>query len=317
MLSSETGVFREPEDYEAALQAGYYSGLLVTQPGSFRANLTQVALHRSRLQSGEETLPRIVFLSLPKASTLVAIPLGPHRPPIWGGIETTIDEIVIIGGGNRLHTRSSNGGRWGTVLLSTDLLEAYSRTVMGAAFALPLGLCVWRPAATARRELIRLHLSAMSVARTRLGLLTAAEPATGLEQEILDAVITCLSGGGPATSRPEMSNQRDLMARVEDLLATDTERAWTLDALAGTLGVSEPMLQASCHASLGMGAASYESLRRLELIRRALRRADPALVTVAEMAVRYGFPEPSHLERAYLASFGELPLATLQHGARP
>ena len=317
MLSSKTGVFREPDDYEAALQADYYSSLVVTQPGPFRAHLTQIALHRSRLQGGGETLPRILFLSLPNAATLVAFPIGPHRPPIWGGLETSVDEIVIIGGGSRLHTRSGNAGRWGTVLLATDLFETYSRTVMDAAFTLPLGLCVWRPPALARRELVRLHTSAMSVARTHLGLLTAAEPAMGLEQEMLDAVTACLAGGGPAPSRDGMADQLDLMARVETLLATNAERSWTLAALTETLEVTGPVLDACCKASLGMGPVAYGNLRRLELIRRALRRPDPALATVAEVAVRYGYLEPSEFASAYLASFGELPSMTLRRGARP
>ena len=317
MLSSETGVFREPGDYEAALRSGYYSNLVVTQPGPFRAHLTQVALHRSRLQGGGETLPRILFLSLPQAATLVSFPIGPHRPPIWGGLQTSLDEIVTVSGANQLHTRTAEMGRWGTVLLPTDVLETYSRTVFGTSLTLPIGLCAWRPAATARRRLVRLHTAAMSVARTRLGLLTGPDPAMGLEQEILDAVVNCLSGGGPAPSRFGAEQHGGLLARFEDLLTVDPERAWTLDALAEVLEAPGELLQACCGATLGMGPEAYGALRRLELIRRALRRADPAFVSVADIAARYGYGEMGQFAAAYQASFGETPLTTLRHGARP
>ena len=317
MLSSETGIFREPDDYETALQADHYSNLTVTRPGPFRAQLTRVTLHRSRLEGGGETLPRILFLSLPKTAILVSVPIGHGRPPVWGGLATSSEEIVIVGGGNRLHTRTPEMGRWGTVVLATDVLATYSRTILGDALTLPAELCAWRPTATARRELVRLHTAAMSVARTRLGLLTASEPAMGLEQEILDAVISCLGGGRPGQSQPGMQQHGNLMARFEDLLTAEPERAWTLEGLTKSLARPEAALDACCHATLGMGPVAYGALRRLELIRRALRRADPALVRVADVAARYGYGEAEPFESAFLASFGEAPLATLRSGSRP
>ena len=64
MPGSTVSVFGEPDDYEAALRADGEVDLLVTGRGEFRARLTRIALDRMSLVSGEETLPRIAFISL-------------------------------------------------------------------------------------------------------------------------------------------------------------------------------------------------------------------------------------------------------------
>ena len=65
MPDSVTSVFSEPEDFEAALRKEGYLGMVTTGRGQFRAQLTQVALHRLRLSAGEEQLSRIAFVAAP------------------------------------------------------------------------------------------------------------------------------------------------------------------------------------------------------------------------------------------------------------
>ena len=55
-------------------------------------------------------------------------------------------------------------------------------------------------------------------------------------------------------------------------------------------------------------------LRRMHMVRRALRESTPAETTVAEIATRYGFWQFGRLVIEYKALFGEAPPATL---ARP
>jgi transcriptional regulator GlxA family with amidase domain len=62
-----------------------------------------------------------------------------------------------------------------------------------------------------------------------------------------------------------------------------------------------------------MGPARYIRLRRLNLVRAALRRADPETTSVAVLAGRYGFSEPGRFATRYRGFFGEPPSATLRH----
>jgi AraC-like DNA-binding protein len=78
------------------------------------------------------------------------------------------------------------------------------------------------------------------------------------------------------------------------------------------LEVSHRTLHAYCKAHLGMSPSYYLYLRRMQMTRRALRRADPGETTVSGIARRYGFGEPGRFAALYRAQFGELPSTTLK-----
>jgi AraC-like DNA-binding protein len=312
MLSSTTGVFRESDDFEAAMREDGCTGLVVTHRGPFKARLTRISLHRLRLLSVDESAARIAFFSIPADVTLVTIPTGRNRPSIWGGIGTGTREIVTIGAGHRTHSRSAAGSRWGTILLPTKLLETHARTLNGTAHALPSRVTAWRPTAQACRHLIRLHVSATRVATARAGVITTSEAAKSLELDLLEAAVACLSEAHPEPRRPAEARHSDVMARFEDLLAAQPSRAWTVAALSEALDLSGRLFRMCCDEHLGMGPNAYMRVRRMQLARVALRRSDPATASVAQIAALYGFPEPGRFAGAYQASFGELPSVTLR-----
>ena len=62
-----------------------------------------------------------------------------------------------------------------------------------------------------------------------------------------------------------------------------------------------------------MGPKRYLLLRRMHLVRRALRESSPAKATITEIATRFGFWQFGRLAVEYKALFGEAPSATLRH----
>ena len=61
-----------------------------------------------------------------------------------------------------------------------------------------------------------------------------------------------------------------------------------------------------------MSPTRYLWLRRMHLARRALRRADPVVATVTNIATNYGFWELGRFSVAYRSLFGESPSAALR-----
>jgi transcriptional regulator GlxA family with amidase domain len=61
-----------------------------------------------------------------------------------------------------------------------------------------------------------------------------------------------------------------------------------------------------------MNPLTYSRLRRLNLVRSALRRTDPETATVAEVARCHGFLELGRFANHYRVVFGETPSTTLR-----
>lgn len=87
MPGSMTSVFGELDEFQAALGNEGYLNFFLTDPGQFRAKLTQVKLHRLRLSAVEKHVSRIGFLAVPAKTVLVSFPLGNQSAPIWGGMK--------------------------------------------------------------------------------------------------------------------------------------------------------------------------------------------------------------------------------------
>jgi hypothetical protein len=111
MSGSVTSVFGEPDDFQPALRADGVLNLLVTGHGQFRSRLTQVALRHLHLSAGDEHLSRIAFVAVPADMFLVLLAIDDRPAPIWGGMEMRVGELITLGAGQRVHTRTLPLGR--------------------------------------------------------------------------------------------------------------------------------------------------------------------------------------------------------------
>jgi transcriptional regulator GlxA family with amidase domain len=113
-----------------------------------------------------------------------------------------------------------------------------------------------------------------------------------------------------ATVRRHAAIMRRFYRVIEEYL----DQPFNMPELAKAVGTSERTLTACCQEHLGMGPKRFLILRRMNMMRRDLRRAAPGETTVTEIATRYGFWQFGRLAVAYKAMFGESPSTTL---ARP
>ena len=313
MPGSRASVFGEAEEFQAALSADGVAGLLVTGRGQFRARLTQVRLDGWRLAAVEEEQPRTAFVAVPAGMVLVSFPIGGGPSPVWAGIELNNGEMITLGAGQRVHARTLGPCRWGAIRAPNQQLDDYGRLMNGTGFVVPPA-ARWRPARATIRQLLSLHRAAIGMAEARAGALTDLQAAYGLEQQLLDALITCLSGGAQdetATSR----RHRDILARFEDLLVA--EPSLPLVNICAALGVSDRSLRECCKKHLAMGPSSYRRLCGMQQVHRALRSGTPGTGSVSEVARRYGFASPGRFATGYQAVYGELPSTTLRRASNP
>jgi AraC-like DNA-binding protein len=313
MPNCSTSTFSEPEEFEAALRRQTNVDLLVTEQTDFRGRITQVGLHLLHLAVADETAPRIAFVAMRPDIVLVWWAIGRPGSQIWCGAPSSAGEVMTLGPGHRAHARTRGASRWAALWISATDLDRYSQTLTGTPVRALNGAGSWRPVGAALQTLHRLHAAAIAMFERRAGEVLAASAVHGLEQQLIHALVECLSDGVPGAHNRRTAERHDnLMARFEDACSPCEHRTSTLIELCATLGVPERSLRTSCMQHLGMGPMSYLRLRRLKSVRRALCSASPDDSSVAELARRYGFTELGRFAVKYRQVFGELPSATLQ-----
>jgi AraC-like DNA-binding protein len=314
MPGSATMVFSEPEDLETALHADGYLGLWVTGRGQFRARLTRVALNCLHLYAVEEQLPRIAFIAVPADMMLISFPIGAGAVPVYGGIGMQADKIISIGPGQHVHARTDGPCRWGAIWLPVKEMVRYGGALTGAPFVIPPFIQIWRPPQVVGKDLHRLHATATRIAEIHPRALVAAEAAHGLEQQLIHAVVECLSAGSGGEVTAAARRHQDMMVGFERLLQAHPARDLGITETCAALGVSDRLLRSVCAEHLGMSPTGYDRLRRMSLVHRALRRAGPRAASVSGIAQRHGFRDAGRFAINYRTAFGELPSATLRRG---
>ncbi|MFI5931573.1 AraC family transcriptional regulator [Actinoplanes sp. NPDC051494] len=111
----------------------------------------------------------------------------------------------------------------------------------------------------------------------------------------------------PAPTGPPRAIQRAI-----DAIQDEPERPFTVADLAGIAGVSVRSLQEGFRRYVGSAPMSYLQQVRLGRAHDALRTEDPARMTVASIAHRWGFAHLGRFASAYRTRFGVCPSDTLR-----
>jgi AraC-like DNA-binding protein len=285
--------------------------LLITAPGQFRAQLTQISLINLHFSAVEETLPRLAFFEIPTDLVLISFPIGSAAAPIWGGIGLQRDDLLILGPGETSYARTDGFTRWATIRVSLKTLVMYSTALTGAAFDISSMERHWRPPRMAGRHLRGLHTAAVRMAASRPQLLVDAMAARGLEQQMIYAIFECLATAKAGNAIRAKLRDQEIMARFHEFLQRKQGCPTSITEICATLRVSNLLMRRLCSEHLGMSASTYDGLRRMLLARRALRCGGSATTSITVIAHQNGFRDVPRFIKNYHVAFGESPCTTL------
>jgi AraC-like DNA-binding protein len=311
MAQSGTATFASPDAYQAGI-ADASVNLILTGGGDFNARLTWLNLRQIRVFRAYENLPRVAFISLSAAQVLVSFPTSAGAPLTYGGIGLQFGDVVFHARGERMHQRTGAEGQWGLISLSPQQLAACSKALTGLKIAPPSAGRVLRPSRSAGARLLRLHSKVCRLAETRHKLIENPEVEHALEQELLHALVNCLTADDASGDPRRRRRHTDIMVRFEEALSAQVEPHLNLPELCMAIRVPERTLRMCCAEFLGMSPTRYHLLRRLNMARSALRRADPETASVAEIARDHQFQELGRFAVTYRTVFGEMPSSTLR-----
>jgi len=298
MPASGSSIFTDADGYQASLRD--LLDLLVHRPRAFHARLTWVELLHLHLLHAEEAASRLAYVTLPQERVCVVFPARRDSLLITGGTELPFGAIMFHNPGSRFHQRTTAACHWGCISLSAESLRYFSRTIAGWELAPPSASQVLRPRSTALQRLLRLHATARRIAETSQRRITNAEVVRAVEQDLIWALITCLTTAEKETGTP----QAGISIQLEALLESHPYRPLLTKDVCDALGIPEQTLRAICARVLGMSPSRYQRLRRLKLVRIELKRAT---VDVARVMKRYGFPSLHRFVAEYWDAYGEVP----------
>jgi AraC-like DNA-binding protein len=315
MPGSGTQTFLEPDHYEASLRRAQIE-LIITCLADFNARLTWAELHYIQLLRCEEGLPRIGYVCLPPRLACISFPASSGPLPKWRGTELQAGDIMLHSLGERLHQTTPGPSIWSLITLDPTQLDRYSRALVQSPLPPPQEGRLLRPSQRDAARLRRLHAQAFRLAETKPKILTHPEVARAIEDDLIQALVACLTGAKVNEHGAAKRDHALVMIRFEEVLAEHLSRPLHMPELCGLVGVGTRTLQSCCAEFLGISATQYVLLRRLKEIRRALLVADPNMVNLSELARRYGFTQPSRFAAVYSTAFGESPSTTLRRPRR-
>ncbi|HUN96215.1 MAG TPA: helix-turn-helix domain-containing protein [Bradyrhizobium sp.] len=277
--------------------------------------MTRLTLNHLEVCRCCESLPRIAYISLPPERISLSFPIG-ATSLVSDGVVLRSGDMVLHGCGESVHQRSYGSCQWGMIALSAEQLDSYGKALTGREIAPPLKTRILHPARADALRFQRVFREVCHLAEVRPSLVERSEVARAMEQEMLHAVINCLAAADTEDHPRTRHHLTKVMARFEEGLCKHVDKKLKMAALCAEIGVPERSLRVCCSKFLGVSPARYSLLRRLNQARSALRRADPSVATVAEIARKHQFLELGRFAVMYRTTFGELPSATLRRDLR-
>ena len=310
MPGSGISVFTDPDDYQASLRWAQME--LLPNPGEFKARLTWAELHGLRLLRCEEDLARVAYVSLAPTLIFVAFPTIAGPPPVWRGVEIQSGTIMFHSRGERLHQWMRGPCVWSLMALLPKDLQDYCRALSGKFVFEPPAGRILRPRPGDAARLQRLHTQACRLAETKPNILAHPQVARAIEQGLIQALVTCLTTIGGRSGGAANRHHAQIMVRFEEAMAENLNRLRRVSEICEIIGVTDRTLQLCCAEFLGISPSRYLLLRRLKQVRTALRDADPATASVADLAKHHGFTELGRFAAEYRSAYGEMPSTTLE-----
>jgi AraC-like DNA-binding protein len=313
MAEGDTFTCGDPDGY-AARFGDVRVDLTVTGAGEFRARLVRLKMKHLQVYWCREDLPRIARISLPPERIFVSFPVGPESLTS-NGLVLRKGDLILHGRGERTHQRSENACQWALISFSPEQFANCSKALLGHSIAQPQVSRIVRPPRAEWLGLQRLVRQACGLAEAQQKLFSP-DVARALEQEILDAVIHCVASKGRDEKSRTRHHHAAVMVRFEEELDKYLDQKVAMPTLCAAIGVAERTLRMCCAEFLGVGPRRYLLLRRLNRARAALRRADPATASVAQVARNHQFLELGRFAVKYRITFGESPSTTLHRDPR-
>ena len=311
MTTSAIRSYSDADVYRKALRTAT-AEMTVTGQGKFAAQTTFVQLDDVRVLRFHDNLPRIVHADLPPGRAIMSFRTGPGPDLLWNGTPLLPTKILWYSPQESGFQRSDGAAQWGSVSMSLERMSDDMSTLAGCDLTAPRQTRSLSVSPAAMQQLQQLHASCSRLANAVPELLANPEVARGIEQSMMTALARAIASARDDDLRAAGHHRATVMQRFQAMVEANPDRALYMSEVSAAIGVSGRMLRHCSKEHLGMGANQYLTLRRMNMVHRALARNVLSTFTVTEAAMSFGFWELGRFAVGYKALFGEMPSQTLR-----
>jgi len=310
MWSTKTVESRDPDEFVTLIRRADRK-LFVTERGQFAARSNLIDIGRIQAQRRDERLSRLLQVEVSRPGVIFHTEPGPEM--FLNGARIRHGEIALFSSGEAYLFRLSGPTSWGAMTLSDNDMNAVRASYLGCGSNRMSGFSIMAPPSGTLARLRKLHATAGNLESFR-GSPEQMEFGRELEQSLIMAMV---EGIGPAGDRPDTLGRQHhqlIIRRFFEVLEAQALEPYHMQAISEAIGVSSRSLRMACQEQLGVSPTQYMLLRRMRLVRRALKQADPDSTRVTDIATEFGFWELGRFAVKFRQMFGESPSATLRSG---
>lgn len=310
MPSSTVLTFTDPDLYATSILRTN-AKVTTLGRGRFEAKLVQIDLGRLQIQLLSDNLPRIAYSA--DDAGYGTISFRTHSGPalVRSGVELLPSNIIRRGEAEDYFQKSDGLASFGSMALPIEDLVSIGAAVVGCDLAPSKDGVSVVPSADALMKLHDLHEAAGHLAEHAPSVITHPGAAHGLEQALIEAMVTCLGIRDAGEDKSALRQHSAIMRRFHRVVEENPDHALFIPELCKEVGASERTLRICCQEQLGVSPRRYLLLRRMQLVRQALRAGERGATSVTEIATRYGFWQFGRFAGEYKSLFGEFPSSAL------
>jgi AraC family ethanolamine operon transcriptional activator len=275
--------------------------------GPFRGEVIEQGFGRAAVHRESWSCGVRVRCDRPSGYVAFAVPVAPAGDVTWCGRALAPDHVMRIDEPWEIST----AGVFDFAAFAVDSSEleaAQAQLAGGEGRAAPPGNALVRVANSRwLAERLQHLLRVLDAAASQ----PAALQAAAADLLHLAAALERGAGRVPVERPSSPSQRRGVVRRIEEYLDAHRGEAPSIPTLCSVAGVSERTLEYAFRELIGVTPVRYLKLRRLNLVRRALRAPEAGASSVTEIALRAGFYDLGRFAGEYRALFGELPSQTL------
>lgn len=303
-----TLAFDHAEDFAAALRSAsvHYVSLA---PGPYRASLTLMEVAGLRVQRAVDA-PHLTQGAVADGEHVLLLPFGAVNDTRLNGRPITSEDAVLLGPGSDLFARVGTTLSWCAVSIPQEAVEALALDVpRPGQFHHLRGLLARAPALSLRlAEALAAGQAGTAIAR--------GSPAAGvLAEDLRHALVQALAGPFPGAKANRATHRHmAVVRRTDEVMRSLLGHPISTAEICAALEVPERTLRAAFAAVHGISLHAYLRMRRLDLARASLLRAQRAPGRVKSAALSHGFWHLGRFSAEYQARFGESPSMTGRGG---